>query len=90
MNSLISTFSSIILNKFVMMIVVIAILANVGINITEKWAIGIIPANAQELLDLQACASISSDENLKQVVLASIAKPISKKQATELLEQCSK
>jgi hypothetical protein len=72
------------------MIVVIAILANVGINITEKWAIGIIPANAQELLDLQACASISSDENLKQVVLASIAKPISKKQATELLEQCSK
>lgn len=90
MNSVISTFSSIILNKFVMMIVVISILANVGINLTEKWAKGIIPANVQELLDLQACASSSNNENLKQVVLASIAKPISKDQVTELLEQCSK
>ena len=90
MNSVISTFASIILNKLTMILVVVAILTNVGINLTEKWATGIIPANAQELLDLQACASSSNNEDLKNVVLASIAKPISKSQATELLEQCSK
>lgn len=90
MNSVISTFASIILNKFVMVIIVVAIAANVGINLTEKWATGVIPASAQELLDLQACASSSNDDDLRNVVLASIAKPITKSQATELLEHCSK
>lgn len=90
MNSVISTFTSVVLNKFVLMITVIAVLANAGINFTEKWATGIIPANAQELLDLQACASTSNNDDLKNVVLASIAKPISKDQAIDLLEQCSK
>lgn len=90
MNSVISTFATIILNKFVVLLAVVAILVNAGINITEKWATGIIPANAQELLDLQACASSSNNEDLKNVVLVSIAKPITKSQANQLLEQCSK
>lgn len=90
MLSVISTFTSIILNKIVMIFVIVAILTNVGINLTEKWATGIIPANAQNMLDLQECASTSNNPDLQSVVLASLAKPITKSQATELLEQCSK
>ena len=90
MNSVISTFTSVVLNKFVLMITVIAILANAGINLTEKWATGIIPANAQELLDIQTCADKSNNKHLQDLVLASMAKPISKDQAIDLLEQCSK
>lgn len=90
MNSVISTFTSVVLNKFVLMITVVAILANAGINFTEKWATGIIPANAQELLDLQACADTSNNKYLQDLVLVSIAKPLSKDQAIDLLEQCSK
>lgn len=89
MNSIISTLASIVINKLVISLAILAILVNAGLSFTETWAKGVLPANAEELLELHQCASDTSNDHLKDVVIASIAKPISKKQALDLLDQCS-
>lgn len=89
MNSVISTFASLVLNKYVMILALIAIFANTGINFAEKWAVGIVPASAQELLDLQDCSAKTDNQNLKEVISTSMLKSISKAQAQDLLEKCS-